>query len=31
MHLGDVTVAEIGVAKRGIEYLSDVLNITRVL
>jgi len=25
-HMGDVTVAEIGVAKRGIEYLSDVLN-----
>ena len=25
-HMGDVTVAEIGLAKRGIEYLSDVLN-----
>jgi adenylate cyclase len=28
VHMGDVTVAEIGVAKRGIEYLSDVLNTT---
>jgi adenylate cyclase len=26
MHIGEVTVAEIGVSKRGIEYLSDVLN-----
>jgi adenylate cyclase len=26
IHMGEVTVAEIGVAKRGIEYLSDVLN-----
>lgn len=25
-HMGNVTVAEIGLAKRGIEYLSDVLN-----
>ena len=25
-HIGEVTVAEIGHAKRGIEYLSDVLN-----
>jgi adenylate cyclase len=26
IHIGDVTVAEIGVEKRGIEYLGDVLN-----